>query len=113
MPSPWVVLDVARTLPTWDPEGERSAAEATVRNVRAALIVLVAGQRGANVARAAFDQRRGDPQDPEKREDFDALSAREKGELAQLAAHVQSEAEKRGIVTAVGGAGVRGLGRGD
>lgn len=113
MPSPLVVVDVARALPTWDPGDERTDLEDTVRNVRAALVVLLAGQRGAAVARAAFEHRRDDPQDPEKRPDFDGLSGQERAELAQLAGQVQSEAVARGIVTAAAVVGVKVTGRGN
>lgn len=111
MSSPLVVVDVTRAIPSWDP-GEGMAELGTlVRNVRAGLIALTAGQRGAAVARAAFEHRRGDPNDPEKRPDFDGLSGQERAALAQLAGQVQSEAVARGIVTGAGGAGVRGTRR--
>jgi hypothetical protein len=114
MPSPLVVVDIARSLPSWNAAGERVELEAFVRNVRASLAVLVAGERGATVARSAFERRKADPQDPEKRPDFDGLSGQERAALAQLAGSVQSEAVRRGIVTAAGaGGGVRGAGRGD
>lgn len=109
--SPIEVVNVARTLPTWNPNGTRAELEILVRNTRAMLAVLVAGERG-NVARAAFERRKADPQDPEKRSSFDTLSARERGDLAQLAVDVQSEAERRGLIAAAG-AGVRGARRGN
>jgi hypothetical protein len=112
MPSPWVVVDVAWTLPTWNPAGERAELEPVVRNVRASLLVIVAGQRGAAVARAAFEHRVSDPQDPEKRPSFEGLSGAERAALAQLAAGVQSEALARGIVAA-GGVTVKGVDRGN
>jgi hypothetical protein len=113
MPSPLLVLEIARALPSWNPTAERAELEALVRNVRAGLVVLVAGERGANVARAAFEHRKADPQDPEKRPDFDELSGQERAALAQLAGQVQAEAVSRGLITAAAGAGVRGAGRGD
>lgn len=109
MPSPLLVLDVARTLPSWNPAGERSELEPFVRNVRAALVVLIAGERGAGVAPAAFARRAADPQDPEKRPSYEGLSAQERAALTQLGGQVQAEAVQRGIVPAApeGGAGVR------
>lgn len=113
MASPLVVIDVARALPSWNPAGERAELETFVRNVRANLAVLVAGERGATVARAAFEHRKADPQDPEKRPDFDGLSGQERAALAQVAGQVQAEAVTRGIIAAVAGVGVKGPGRGD
>jgi hypothetical protein len=113
MPSPLVVIAVARALPSWNPAGERAELETFVRNVRADLAALIVGERGAAVARAAFDHRKADPQDPEKRPDFDGLSGQERAALAQLAGQVQAEAVARGIVTATAGAGVKGASRGN
>lgn len=111
--SPWGVLEVARDLPVWDPEGNWASLGPVVRNVRADLLMLVAGERGANVARAAFNHRRADPQDPEKRPDFDGIPAQERASLASLAGLVQAEALSRGIIQAgAGGAGVRETRRG-
>ena len=113
MPSPLVVVDVARALPSWNPAGERTELEPVVRNVRASLVVIIAGERGATVAAAAFAHRVADPQDPEKRPSFDGLSGPERAALAQLAGQVQAEAVTRGIVTAAAGSGVKGASRGN
>ena len=112
--SPWGVLEVARVLPVWDSEGDWLGLEPVVRNVRADLLMLIAGERGANVASAAFNHRRADPQDPEKRPSFNGISAQERAALVSLAGLVQAEAVSRGIIQAgAGGATVRGARRGD
>lgn len=103
MPSPWRVLEVARSAPGWPAQLEPTyeSVGRVIWDVRVALLALEAGARGAQVERAVFERRKADSRDPEKRPSYDSLPAQDKAELAALVA----------VCTAAGVKGARADGR--
>jgi hypothetical protein len=98
MPSPWRVLEVARTAPGWpaQPENTYASTGRVIWDVRAGLLAYAAGARGVAIERAVFDRRRDDPRDEEKRPSYDELPPQAKAEYAQLAGLITAAAATPG-----------------
>jgi hypothetical protein len=105
MPSP--VLTIAKTFPEWDSDPSDKNRTRLVRDVRVVLRGTYAeGKNAAECARAVFERRRDDPDDDEKRPDFDGLPAQDRAAYANLVGRTTSEAAKLGITPAPSGGGI-------